>query len=50
MEKGAEKGVGRDMEEGEVEGEEKRDIGETRSHDLVKPIAEPAPVPMRRLP
>jgi hypothetical protein len=47
VEKGAEKGVRRDVE-GEVEGEEERDIGETRSHDLVKPIVEPAP--MKRLP
>lgn len=34
----------------EVEGEEERDVGETRSHDLVEPIAEPAPTPIRELP
>jgi hypothetical protein len=45
VKKGAKRGGKRGIE-GEVnkvKGEEERDIGETRSHDLVKPIAEPAP-------
>ena len=41
------KGVRRDMEEEEVnrkvEGEEKKDVRKTRSHDLVEPSTEPAP-------
>jgi hypothetical protein len=46
IEKGAEKGVRRDVEgevNREVIGEGERDIGEARSYDLVEPIAEPTP-------
>jgi hypothetical protein len=46
IKKGAEKGVGRDVEgevDREVIGEGERDIGEARSHDLIEPITEPIP-------
>jgi hypothetical protein len=53
VEKGAEKGVGRDVEgevDREVVGEGERDVGEARSHDLVEPIAAPASASTRKSP